>query len=112
MTSASPPSYSGRLRASSRVLGPGIPTRSATAPTVSGLSPESTLIVMPWASRYPIVACASARSRSSNTSRAEGQARPAGLSPSSASSAGQEQHPPADRRVLGNLSRASGAQLG
>ena len=77
---------SGRLRASTGVPTSGTPTRSATAPTVLGLSPEITFSPTPCDWKYRIVSSASGRTCSSKV-RTATAARPGGsVSPSSGAS--------------------------
>ncbi|HLI40574.1 MAG TPA: hypothetical protein VKV35_02885 [Streptosporangiaceae bacterium] len=75
--SAPPTSSSPSAEASRGGPPAGIPARRAIAAAARGASPDSTLIVMPWPSRYRTDAAASSRSSSASTSSAAGSA-PAG----------------------------------
>ena len=68
--SASRSSSPGRRLASMLRSHPASPARRATAPTVTGLSPEITFTVTPWSAKYSIVSAASARTTSSSSTRA------------------------------------------
>ena len=70
----------------------GIPARSATAATVAGASPDSTLTATPWWRRNSTVAAASGRMRSSRTTVPR-SANPSGVTPGSGSGSGSETVP-------------------